>query len=217
MQRRALLAAAALSAALAFSVGAAAFDTAVPEGSAVDLSDADGPQFDGGGGGAKSDSSGAGGGGGDCVLCAFSARSLVAGLLPSPDPVLLGGVAATVVVLTAAVGLRRQRGDVPQAARDVETGDSQSSEADATTAPPDAAATNDVYRSWLRFEAWTDADDAATPSEHAAAAVEDGVDRDAAARLRDVFRAVRYGDARPSPERERDARSAVDAIEEGRE
>lgn len=75
--------------------------------------------------------------------------------------------------------------------------------------------TNDVYRSW--YELMEDVDlqrrDASTPRELARRAVEDGLDRSAVTELTELFEAVRYGTASPTPELERRARQALTQLD----
>lgn len=217
MQRRALLACvAALTAAVAFGFGAAAFDAVPTDQSPPSPSGDIGDTSGGGGGGAGKTVSGPSDGrSGGCVFCVPSARSLVAGFLPSINPLALVGVTA-VVVIASAVGLGLHASEDAPVVEDPSddgtdvTGDGERTAA--TSSPADAAATNDVYRAWA---ALTDRVSVSTPStttprEYAAAAVDAGFDPDAVARLTDAFASVRYGGAEPTDEREREAQAALD-------
>ncbi|GGL66687.1 DUF4129 domain-containing protein [Halocalculus aciditolerans] len=84
--------------------------------------------------------------------------------------------------------------------------------------PPDAAhapADNDVYRAWQAMLAIAHPDDHRhkTPSELAHAAVDAGLPESAVRTVTRLFRTVRYGDAPPTPDRERDAQHALHTIQ----
>lgn len=148
-----------------------------------------------------------------------------------------GGAAAdggitTLVVLAAFLGLfllftyyalQRRRGEShaggTSASRKrtaVETGegDRDGPAVDVTDVPQ----SNAVYRAWREMATRAvDGDATVTASEVARAAVRSGLDRDAVATLTDLFEEVRYGDRAATDERERRAKAALRAIEDGRE
>ncbi|CAM2869619.1 DUF4129 domain-containing protein [Halobacterium salinarum] len=74
---------------------------------------------------------------------------------------------------------------------------------------------NEVYRAWREMAAHVDVSnpEASTPREFAAAARDAGMDARHVDALTALFRAVRYGDADPSPAREARAVDALRAIE----
>ncbi|WP_435126985.1 DUF4129 domain-containing protein [Halobaculum sp. D14] len=80
----------------------------------------------------------------------------------------------------------------------------------------DADLENEVYRAWRELTAHLDVDgpDSSTPGEFAAAAVDAGMNPDDVSAITDLFEQVRYGDAEPTPERERRAVDALRSIEE---
>jgi hypothetical protein len=75
---------------------------------------------------------------------------------------------------------------------------------------------NEVYRAWREMTGLLDVADpgTSTPGEFAAAATEAGLGREDVAELTRLFEDVRYGAGRPSPERERRARTVLRRIEE---
>lgn len=76
--------------------------------------------------------------------------------------------------------------------------------------PADSA----VVRAWERLAGAADSDPTETPAETARRAADAGLPRDPVQRLAGSFRAVRYGGRPPDePERERDARDALAALE----
>lgn len=164
---------------------------------------------DGGGGLLGGGSTPANGGG-------SSDQSSASGTLPVPPLVVGGAIALAVLALLVAriVGRRLDGSATPDEAA---TGDDgQSVAVDGGTQPraADAAATNDVYIAWRALASATpNVDRTATPKEVAAAAVRDGRDEQAVRDLTRQFRAVRYGGARPTEDRERDARAALDAAD----
>ncbi|GGN22182.1 DUF4129 domain-containing protein [Halarchaeum nitratireducens] len=81
---------------------------------------------------------------------------------------------------------------------------------EATHVPAD----NDVYRAWQTMVAIARPDDSRhkTPRELADAAVDAGLPASAVRTITRLFRTVRYGDAPPTPDRERDARRALHTI-----
>jgi hypothetical protein len=216
--RRALLAILAVTATVAFGVGAAGFDDAVAEAGAPSVSgDVERTPSDGGGSGSPADTPDSGGVAGGCLLCGLSARSLVAGLLPSTNPLALVGAAAVVVTVAAVAGLRTAD-DADPVGLERNSGGTSTTEpgaAGATRSPAQAPPTNDVYRAWTAMTDRVPADvpDAATPGEYASRAVDAGFDREAVDRLTRTFRAVRYGGADATAVRERTASEALDAID----
>jgi hypothetical protein len=74
---------------------------------------------------------------------------------------------------------------------------------------------NEVYKTWREMVELTDVDnpDTSTPGEFAAAAVETGLGRDDVTELTRLFEDVRYGNAEPSDERERQAIAIFRRIE----
>lgn len=74
---------------------------------------------------------------------------------------------------------------------------------------------NEVYKTWREMVELTDVDnpETSTPGEFAAAAVEEGLGRDDVTELTRLFEDVRYGNAQPSDERERQAISIFRRIE----
>lgn len=74
---------------------------------------------------------------------------------------------------------------------------------------------NEVYKTWREMVELTDVDNpkTSTPGEFAAAAVETGLGRDDVTELTRLFEDVRYGNAQPSDERERQAISIFRRIE----
>jgi len=226
VNRRALLAVLAASGAcVAFAVAGAAFGASIPaDAPATDLGDGPTESYGGGGGGGErlADRNAASGTA-DCLLCGVSARALVAGLVPSVDPLAWAVAAAVVAAGAWAAGLRRG-GAEPPAADGPADGDSAVRPNEPTRsgrrAPPDAPAENGVYRAWASLtERVTGSVPAArTPRSVAREAVDAGFDPDAVARLTALFEHVRYGPTAATGERERAAREALanadDATEE---
>ncbi|WP_246985939.1 DUF4129 domain-containing protein [Halorientalis marina] len=221
MQRRALLTAlTACCAAAAFAVGAVAFEGAVAD-AGPSVEGGDGPTRNGSGVPNGSASGGSRGGGqpgaGGCLVCGLSARALADGLLPALSPLLLVGLAAVVVTGAALLGLRPGGGPADSPAAGGTDTRNRGAASGEVPGPPDAPATNDVYRAWATLTDRVDVarHETATPGEYARAAVERGLDRDVVERLRAMFTAVRYGDAPVTDERERAARAAADRLDGG--
>lgn len=224
MNRRALLAVlAAAGACVAFGVAGAAFADSMPaDGPAVGPDD--GPldtNAGGGGGGEELADRSVAGGSADCLLCGVSARSLVAGLVPAVDPLAWAVVAALVAAGAWVAGLRRDDGGLPDARG--ATGDaaarSRESTGTAHSPPPDAPATNGVYRAWASLTERVPGAVPATrtPRSVARDAVDAGFDGDAVDRLTALFERVRYGPAAATDERERAAREALADATDGEE
>jgi len=70
-----------------------------------------------------------------------------------------------------------------------------------------------VFRAWAAFQAGVDSE-GDTPRAVAAHAVEAGLPEAAVTDLTRTFQAVRYGGAEATPERERQAREALERIRE---
>ena len=224
MNRRALLAVlAAAGACVAFGVGGAAFADAIPADAPADGS-AGGPSSPGGGGGGgeRLAERSAASGTASCVLCGVSARSLVAGLVPTVDPLAWAVVAATVAAGALVAGLRSGAG-TPTDASGATDGDGGARTGKPACAchsdPPDAPAANGVYRAWASMSERVAGTDAAsqTPRSVARTAVDAGFDPEAVTRLTDLFERVRYGSAAPTDDRERAAREALADAEDGTE
>jgi hypothetical protein len=150
-----------------------------------------------------------GGGGGDTA--------------PPPSPSLVLLLVVAFVLVGAAVGLRRTG---------TEDGD-EATDGNASR-PTDVAAVgrvagraadrieretdvdNEVYRAWREMTELLDVDEprTSTPGEFAAAAVEAGLGREDVAELTRLFEDVRYGERRPSGERERRATAVFRRIED---
>jgi hypothetical protein len=149
----------------------------------------------------------------------------VAGSAPSLPTLALGGLLAVAVAASAALLLLTTASgdddggppeDPPEAGPDpaavaAAAGDA----ADRIESGEDAASENGVYRAWERLAVALEmpAPAASTPGEFADAAVEAGLDPDRVAELTELFAAVRYGDAPPTPERERRAVAALRDVE----
>ena len=218
MQRRPLFVALiALSAALAFGVGATAvadLDSPSVTSGPVNTSNTSANASAGGGAG------GGGPGGVDPFGSVGGIYGLVAGLFPTVPPALLLILTALVVAGLALAGLRRRR-DVtdhppePEVSVDPERGSDDATGASA--AIPNAPADNDVYRAWRAMVSELDVTygETTTPREFAREAVEAGTDSAAIERLTDLFDRVRYGAVEPTEERERAARDALAAVEDG--
>jgi hypothetical protein len=75
---------------------------------------------------------------------------------------------------------------------------------------------NEVYRAWREMTELLDVDgrETSTPGEFAAAAIEAGLGREDVAELTRLFEDVRYGERRPSAERERRASAVLRRIED---
>lgn len=86
----------------------------------------------------------------------------------------------------------------------------------ATTDGRSPAPEDGVARAWHRMVDRLDVPDreTRTPGELARRAVDAGMDPGAVRELTDLFRAVRYGDERATPERERRADRALEALED---
>nr|WP_197407776.1 DUF4129 domain-containing protein [Halobacterium noricense] len=74
---------------------------------------------------------------------------------------------------------------------------------------------NETYRAWREMTEYLDVanPEASTPAEFAAAARDAGMDREHVDELTDLFRAVRYGGAEATDDREQRAVDALRAIE----
>lgn len=164
----------------------------------------------------------------------FSIRSLLAGLLPGlPGPalVVIVGLGLTLLAYRRA-GTGRTDVTVAEAERGLQTDDARDAVEQGEPAVTDAPADNEVYRAWRTMverldhdgldAVGPDADESdaegecdratTTPGEYARRAREHWpaapVDR-----LTEQFRAVRYGRATATEEREHDARDALEALE----
>jgi len=226
VNRRALLAVLAASGAcVAFGVAGAAFGPSIPaDAPSPDLGDGPAESYGGGGGGGERladrniDSGTAG-----CVLCGLNARSLVAGLVPSVDPLAWAAAAAVVAAGAWVAGLRRGGADPPGVGGPPD-GDSAVRSGESTPSgrrvPPDAPAENGVYRAWASLTervAGSAPAAARTPRSVAREAVDAGFDPDAVARLTALFEHVRYGPTAATDERERAAREALADADDGEE
>lgn len=216
MQRRPpLVALIALSAALAFAVGATAVtDLGSPSvaGGPVNTTDTSANTSSGGG-------VGTGGPGGVGPLGPIGGiYGVVAGLLPPIAPLLLLLVTGLVVAGLALAGLRR-RGDEsdgpPESTVTVDPDASEDGATDTRATVPHAPADNDVYRAWRTMVSELDVpyDETTTPREFARAAIRAGAATDPVERLTDLFGRVRYGAAEPTNEREDRARDALAALD----
>ncbi|AQL42531.1 hypothetical protein BV210_07320 [Halorientalis sp. IM1011] len=219
MQRRPLFVAlVALSAALAFGVGATAvadLDSPSVTSGPVNTTNESANASAGGGAG------GGGPGGVDPFGSVGGIYGLVAGLLPTVPPALLLILTALVVAALALAGLRHRRDGTdrppePEVSVDPERGrdDATGASAAISDAPP---TDNDVYRAWRAMVSELDVTygETTTPREFAREAVEAGADSAAVERLTDLFDRVRYGAVEPTEERERAARDALAAVEDG--
>lgn len=220
MQQRAFLTVViALCAAAAFAVGATVFDDALAHaGPSVGDGDVPTRNASSSGGGRKRGSRGTGRPGrGGCLLCGLSARSLVGGLFPAVGPLALAGLAALAVAAATLLGLRP--GDGRTSEDDGVEGDEErddTTEGPTAAGPSGAATTNEVYRAWATLTGRVEMarPESATPGEYARAAIAAGLDRETVERLTDLFEAVRYGGAPATAERERDAREAVEKLDD---
>jgi hypothetical protein len=81
---------------------------------------------------------------------------------------------------------------------------------------PEPAPDDGVARAWYRMVARLDTTDreSRTPAELARRAIDEGLDPDAVRELTELFRAVRYGSARPTTDRERRAARALERLED---
>jgi hypothetical protein len=218
VQRRpALLALIALSAALAFGVGATAvadLDPPTVGGGPVNATNGSAGASAGGG-------AGSGGSGGSAPLGAVGGiYGVVAGLLPAVDPLVLLAAAGLVVAGLALAGLRRRRDESDdRPVPDATVAASPTDDGTSHTAVPETPADNEVYRAWREMRERVDVTygKATTPREFARDAVAAGADAEPVERLTDLFDRVRYGDAAPTDERERAARDALDALDDGGE
>lgn len=139
---------------------------------------------------------------------------------PQAPPVLVA-LAVVLAGLTALVVARRGADGGPSIPSAPARGDSDPPDPPAAPVGPaaadDARASNGVYEAWRELADAVDASATATPAEVARAAREAGYDERRVAELTALFRAVRYGDASPTAERERRARAAVAAVGDGTE
>jgi hypothetical protein len=123
------------------------------------------------------------------------------------------------LLATARSLLERLRGDLERTLSTRDAGAASGSAGDdgGTEAEPsvlvEPAADNEVYRAWAAL-----ADELGgthrTPAAVAEGAIEAGLPADAVGELTDLFRAVRYGGADPTEERERRAAAALSRIQE---
>ncbi|WP_424016816.1 DUF4129 domain-containing protein [Halorientalis pallida] len=217
-QRPPLIALIALSAALAFAVGATAVTDLDPPSVAsgpVNTTNVSANATSGGGLG------GSGPGGVSLLGSLGGVYGLVAGLLPTVNPLLLLAVTALVVAGLALAGLRRRRGDAderPEPDVRVDHDDGDDGATDSAPLVPDAAADNEVYRAWRTMVTELDVPygETTTPREFAREAARAGAATEPVERLTDLFDRVRYGTAEPTEEREDRARDALAAlVEEG--
>jgi len=207
----------ALSAALAFGVGATAvadLDPPSVTSGSVNTTNTSANASAGGGAG------GGGPGGVDLFGSVGGIFGLVAGLLPAVPPALLLILTALVVAGLALAGLRRRRDATDRPPEPAVSVDTEGSGDDATgvgPTVPDAPADNEVYRAWRAMVTELDVPygETTTPREFAREAIAAGADSEPIERLTDLFDRVRYGDAAPTAERERAARDALAAIEDG--
>ncbi|RXK50158.1 DUF4129 domain-containing protein [Halorientalis pallida] len=220
MQRRPpLVALVALSAALAFAVGATAVTGLDPPsvtsgpGNTTDAS----ANATSGGGPGGSDPGGVG-----LLGPVGGIYGVVAGLLPAVSPPFLLVVTALVVAGLALAGLRRYGSESdepaePEVRVDPETGDDGGT--DAGPLVPDAAPDNEVYRAWRAMVRELDVPcgEATTPREFAREAIRAGAATEPVERLTDLFDRVRYGAAEPTEDREERARDALAALDNGGE
>lgn len=148
------------------------------------------------------------------------AREVSQGL---PDLLLVAGAAVVLALATLAVvrWLRSSDADdEPALASDEDDADESATGSrpavEPVHGPADPPPENGVYRAWRDLVARVDpvGDPSRTPGEVADAAVADGLDDDAVARLTDVFAEVRYGDRPATEDRERRARSALESTED---
>lgn len=156
------------------------------------------------------------------MLCGVSARSLVAGLVPAVGPLTWAVLAAVVAAGAWVAGLRKGDADPANGAEPTDP-DSAVRSGESTAAghsvPPDAPATNGVYRAWasLAERVSGTVPDTRTPQSVAEDAVDAGFDQDAVTRLTALFERVRYGPATATAERERAAREALADADDGEE
>jgi len=145
-------------------------------------------------------------------------------LLFSPPAVLLGLLA--VAVLLGAVAFRATGDDEPTERDPVPEPTPEGEEAAlgaigsvageaADRIAADADVENETYRAWREMTAYLDVDnpESSTPAEFAAAARDAGMARGHVDELTALFRAVRYGGAEATEDRERRAVEALRAIE----
>jgi hypothetical protein len=212
VQRRSpLVALVALSAALAFAVGATAVtDLGSPgvAGGPVNATNAS----------ANASAGGGAGGGVDPLGSIGGVYGVVAGLLPAVSPLFLLAVTALVVAGLALVGLRRRRGESDEPPTPDVTADPAAGEdgaAGSSALVPDAATDNEVYRAWRTMVTELDVpySETTTPREFAREAARTGGAAEPVERLTDLFDRVRYGAAEPTEEREERARDALAALE----
>lgn len=216
MQRRPpLVVLIALSAALAFAVGATAVTDLDPSNVASGPVDTTNASANTAGSGAP----GGGGPGGVGLLGPIGGvYGVVAGSLPPVSPMLLLVVTAVVVAGLGLTGLRR-RGDEsggspePAVAVDRDADDDGVSRAGPTVS--DAPVDNEVYRAWRAMVQGLDAPfgESTTPREFAREAVRAGAATGPVERLTDLFGRVRYGATEPTEECEDSARDALAALD----
>jgi hypothetical protein len=140
---------------------------------------------------------------------------------PSPSLVLL--LVLAFVLVGTAVGLRGTGTEDGDEATDGNAGQNTDVAAVGRVAgraadriEREADVDNEVYRAWREMTALLDVDRSgtSTPGEFAAAAVEAGLGREDVDELTRLFEDVRYGERRPSAERERRATAVLRRIED---
>lgn len=141
---------------------------------------------------------------------------------PEYFPLLVAAISACLAVAGTALVFSRREDVTPEGAPPTAEFEDRTPTRETSIPPspsldvaPGVPIDNDVYRAWWTLTRAVEkrSDDAATPGEIRAAAIDHGFDPDAVAELRRSFEASRYGGREPTADQERRARELLQQLE----